>query len=177
MSRLDSKLDAKKQFFLWFAGVRGAMSLALSIKCKFDFPEAGPVFLVLTLIIITFTLLYSTLFLEKTLKKCDIIIEDSLENIKEEDNKKTNCFTSLKTKLDELNQYYLIPHIKRECNYETESSQINQKREIQNKPPNAENIKINGPNEEDKSGNLVMMRKRDYLMDNSKNIEIHNDSD
>jgi NhaP-type Na+/H+ and K+/H+ antiporter len=66
-------LDTKKQFFLWFAGCRGAMAFALSIKSIIDFPEKGKVFLVLTLIIALFTLIYSTLFLDYTLNKCGII--------------------------------------------------------------------------------------------------------
>ena len=52
------------------------MAFALSVKSKFDLPRVGDIFLVLTLIITAFTLVYSSLFLETTLINCDVIIKD-----------------------------------------------------------------------------------------------------
>ena len=122
-------IDAKKQFFLWFAGCRGAMAFALSIKSIIDFPEKGKVFLVLTLIIALFTLIYSTLFLDYTLNECGIINKNTNENINDIDidndsinnsnilsiEKKTNgnCFDLFKIKIINFNKNYLKKYIKK----------------------------------------------------------------
>ena len=53
--RNNHALNVKKQMFLWFAGVRGAMAFALSIKSLDEYPEAGKVFLILTLFTTSFT--------------------------------------------------------------------------------------------------------------------------
>ncbi len=65
------------------------MAFALALKSKFDFQRVGTVFLLLTLIITAFTLIYSSLFLELTLNSCDVIIKET-SNCKEkllQDNK------------------------------------------------------------------------------------------
>ena len=98
-------LDGKKQFFLWFAGCRGAMAFALSIKSIFDFPEKGKIFLVLTLIIALFTLLYSTFFLDFTLNKCGIRDFCSADNFDENIlSKNPNCFDDFKEKMMKLDK-------------------------------------------------------------------------
>lgn len=50
-------IDNKKKFFLWFAGVRGAMAFALAIKAKTELndKDTGRTFLMLTLTITLFT--------------------------------------------------------------------------------------------------------------------------
>jgi NhaP-type Na+/H+ or K+/H+ antiporter len=176
MSRTESKLDRKKQFFLWFAGVRGAMAFALSIKSKFDFVEVGPLFLVLTLITISFTLVYSTLFLEFTLKRCNIIKQPAIEeNFRKSSEypKKKNWFSNLKSKIYELNQIYLMPCVLRDSYYESDSPQLPRQNELHGmKQIGSEIMKINEPNEEDRSGKLVL-KKNDNSM---QKVEIENDS-
>lgn len=87
------------------------MAFALSIKSKLDFPEVGKVFLVLTLIIASFTLIYSTLFLDVVLKRCGIADFCKADNFEESSlnnkNKRKNCFERFKNKIDELNDRYL----------------------------------------------------------------------
>lgn len=56
------------------------MAFALAIKSKFDLPRVGSIFLLLTLLITAFTLIYSALFLETTLNICDVILRDSPTN-------------------------------------------------------------------------------------------------
>ena len=87
------------------------MAFALSIKSKLDFPAVGNVFLVLTLIIASFTLLYSTLFLDIVLKKCGIADFCKADNFEESSLNKTrskkNCFENFKSKIHEINENYL----------------------------------------------------------------------
>ena len=107
------KLDGKKQFFLWFAGCRGAMAFALSIKSIIDFPENGKIFLVLTLIIALFTLLYSTLFLDCTLKKCGITDFCDADNFDQNIlSKNPNCFDRFKVSIMNFNENYFKKCIK-----------------------------------------------------------------
>ena len=176
MSRTESKLDTKQQFFLWFAGVRGAMAFALAIKSKFDFIEVGPIFLVLTLITISFTLFYSTVFLDFTLKRCEIIKKPTLEehfpntsNIP----KKKNWFSNFKSKIHDINQIYLLPFVLRESYYESENPGANRQNELKGiNQIGSESMKINQPNREDQSGKLVIRK-----IDNSiRKVENQNDS-
>ena len=107
------KLDGKKQLFLWFAGCRGAMAFALSIKSIIDFPENGKIFLVITLIIALFTLLYSTFFLDCTLRKCEITNFCNADNFDENIlSKNPNCFDRFKLKIMNFNESYLKKCIK-----------------------------------------------------------------
>jgi len=59
LSRSNFIIDNKKKFFLWFAGVRGAMAFALAIKSKQELAnkETGGSFLFLTIIITLFTVI------------------------------------------------------------------------------------------------------------------------
>ncbi len=132
-----SKIDFNKQvkllfykinqFFLWFSGVRGAMAFALAIKSMSDFPEVGSIFLLITLIITAFTLIYSSLFLENTLHRCDIIIKEEevrteMKVFSREYQPKTfydkNLFYILKEKIEKINDEYLLPYVER--NQETQ---------------------------------------------------------
>jgi hypothetical protein len=88
------------------------MAFALSIKSKQDFPEVGSIFLLLTLIISSFTLLYSSLFLEQTIVKCGIT------HIPGDDNSNTaassnNYFVRLKNLIFDLNETYLMKSVDR----------------------------------------------------------------
>jgi NhaP-type Na+/H+ and K+/H+ antiporter len=175
ISRNDTKMDNKKQFFLWFSGVRGAMAFALSIKSKSDFPEVGPIFLVLTLIIILFTILYSALFLELTLKKCEIINMCEADNFEESLFKEKNCFEVFKYKIENINQKYLMPCVERE--YKEENSQISVKLHEMNNV----NIKQMGlSNEEHKHENDNEFKgdykksNDDLTINDKRNIQIKN---
>jgi NhaP-type Na+/H+ or K+/H+ antiporter len=121
LARSENILDKKKQFFLWFAGVRGAMAFALAIKSKEDFPNVGPIFLVLTLIFISITLLYSTILIDFTLKKCEIINYCEAENLENSEERHKNCFESFKSYIEVLNSRYLMPCVNRDNRYERTS--------------------------------------------------------
>jgi hypothetical protein len=103
------------------------MAFALAIKSITDFAEVGSIFLFLTMVITAFTLIYSSLFLEITLYKCDIIVKEeevrtemnhvnlykvnSYENPKILRNK--NFFDNLKERMVIFNQEYLMPYVDR----------------------------------------------------------------
>jgi len=57
IARTESKITKQKKFFLWFAGVRGAMAFALAIKSQKELKnkDNGGSFLFLTLIVTLFT--------------------------------------------------------------------------------------------------------------------------
>jgi len=108
------------------------MAFALSIKSKLDFPSAGKVFLVLTLIVASFTLIYSTFFLDIVLKRCGIAdfckahnFEDSSLNNNTRTRLSKNCFEILKIKLKEINENYLKRFIIRNSSDEQNNSSIN----------------------------------------------------
>ena len=48
--RTESKINGKTSFVIWFSGLRGAMAYALALSCAVDFPVAGPVILIDTLL-------------------------------------------------------------------------------------------------------------------------------
>lgn len=104
ITRKENVIDGKKQFFLWFAGVRGAMAFALALKSKTDF-EAGKSFLMITLIFTSFTLIYSSIFLDLVIRKCNII---EFKSSNEEDRKTDlDCFNRFKNFIGSLNDRYL----------------------------------------------------------------------
>ena len=90
------------------------MAFALAIKSKFDFPGVGDMFLLITLIITLFTLVYSSFLLEGTLKSCGIIITKTEEEIEEEEKKVTtipNSFQEMKDNLYSIHLEYLLPFV------------------------------------------------------------------
>lgn len=103
------------------------MAFALAIKSTLDFPDVGPMFLLMTLIITAFTLTYSSIFLETTLHKCDIIIKEEedrteLDVINQSRNLKfdntnnmreKNLFDNIKERMENLNEEYLMPYVHR----------------------------------------------------------------
>ena len=133
ISRIE-KIDNKKQFFLWFAGSRGAMAFALSIKSRIDFPDAGNIFLVLTLIVASFTLIYSALFLNFVLKNCGLIDFCVADNFDDSSFGKKNCFDKFKRKISLFNKNYLKRFVKKTT--ASEESLVN--RSINN-----ENLRVN----------------------------------
>ena len=63
--------------------------------------------------------MYSTVFFDLVLKKCDIIREESKDGedfINEEKEKSKNCFNGFKYKLKDFNEIYLVDCIKRRTN-------------------------------------------------------------
>lgn len=56
-SRTESKINKKTAFTIWFSGLRGAMAYALALSCAVDFPGAGPVILIDTLLFSFVTIL------------------------------------------------------------------------------------------------------------------------
>lgn len=89
------------------------MAFALSIKSIQDFDEKGKIFLVLTLIIALFTLLYSTFFLNCTLEKCGITNYCDADNFDANIlSKNPNCFDRFKVKIMNFNDNYMKKCIK-----------------------------------------------------------------
>jgi len=98
------------------------MAFALSIKSVTDFPEVGPIFLLLTLIITAFTLIYSSIFLETTLNKCGIVIKEDEQSLEENnsspysnetDLKQKYFFNILKDKMEKINSNIFLPLVER----------------------------------------------------------------
>jgi hypothetical protein len=110
------------------------MAFALAIKSKVDFPKVGPIFLVLTLIVISFTLVYSTFFLDWLLKKCEIINLCEADNF-ESSNYQKNVFDRLKNFIEEINSKYLNPFVTRENRDTSERINLN----VGNNPSENEN--------------------------------------
>ncbi len=141
ITRQENTIDLKKGFFLWFSGVRGAMAFALAIKSKLDFPKVGPIFLVLTLIVISFTLIYSTIFLDFLLKKCDIINICEADNF-ESSNFNKNLFETFKRYLEEINKTYLKPFVTRENRESSDRINLNPENIANNPIENQNKIEI-----------------------------------
>jgi hypothetical protein len=100
------------------------MAFALALKSLFDFPGVGNMFLLITLIITAFTLIYSSLFLETTLNNCGIILNDEVDIRSNEVTKNSftdnnslrrekNIFANVKDKMIEMNSYYFMPLVDR----------------------------------------------------------------
>ena len=89
------------------------MAFALSLKSKYDFPGTGNIFLLLTLIVTAFTLLYSSFLLEPILHACGIIENDPKERPDTfKENK--NYFEMLKDFLVHVNEIHMLPYVRKE---------------------------------------------------------------
>lgn len=157
-------MDNKKQFFLFFAGVRGAMAFALALKSKVDFPRHGSVFLVVTLLFISFTLLYSSIFLDFVINKCGVLSYCDAINLENSSvNSQTRlkvCFVYFKNQIEVLNTKFLMPLVlrKEELQEPMTKHENKEKIEIKTEPRDLKNI------HEEKSNNN---------MNKSHNNEIH----
>jgi hypothetical protein len=87
------------------------MAFALSIKSKQDFPAVGSIFLLLTLILSSFTLLYSSVLLETTIVKCEIGSSDNHRDYGIPSS--NNCFVRLKNAFGSFNSKYLMKSVDR----------------------------------------------------------------
>lgn len=110
ITRSENYIDGKKQFFLIFAGIRGAMAFALALKSRSDFQNAGKSFLIVTVIFTTITLIYSSVLLDCVLEKCNIMDHKAPDSTRAEN----NCFGKLKSYLKGLNVKFLIPLVYRD---------------------------------------------------------------
>lgn len=93
------------------------MAFALAIKSIFDFPGVGKMFLLLTLIMTVFTLVYSSFLLEDCLHKCDIIVKED-ENIFDPQTnnfilKDKNTFERMKEAMYNFHEKNLLPLVQR----------------------------------------------------------------
>lgn len=186
LSRTDNLIQPRRQFFLWFSGVRGAMAFALAIKSKVDLPEAGPIFLVLTLIIISFTLVYSTLFLDSTIKSCNLMEVCDADNFEDSSLIQKSCFISFKEKMKILSDKYLKPFVQRdhledhqreretlnlnEIRPEEKHSDYHNKIEIKNGPSSNSSINPNNKYEK-RDGDDLTMDKRNFQIKNKHLFE------
>jgi hypothetical protein len=92
------------------------MAFALAIKSLFDFPGVGKMFLLLTLLFTAFTMIYSSIFLETTLRKCGIIIDSEEERVSVQRNtiiKDQNLFDQIKYAMSSFSDYNLLPFVVR----------------------------------------------------------------
>jgi NhaP-type Na+/H+ or K+/H+ antiporter len=178
-SRTDNLIDPKKQFFLWFSGVRGAMAFALAIKSKADLPEAGPIFLALTLIIISFTLIYSTLFLDHTLKKCEIINLCEADNFEGSELRERSCFVRFKEKVENFSNRYLVPLVSRD-NLEDNHTSTIQLKEVKpdgDEPESNNKIEIKkscSPDSSMNAKNYYEKKNREDVTVDKRNFQIKN---
>jgi NhaP-type Na+/H+ or K+/H+ antiporter len=173
ISRRTDSIDGKKGFFLWFAGVRGAMAFALAIKSKIDFVSAGPIFLVITLIIISFTLLYSTFLLESTLRSCDIIISTEHNMSFEEDDslREHNLFEVIKGKLSQFHISYLKPYVTRvEDTLSQDKSEMKQNEELKEMEKDTKDVSEDKSNVDSK----VLFKKSEKIKTKDESIDKKN---
>ena len=66
-----TKIDAKQQFIMWIAGLRGAMAYALALDTSKQ-SEAGKIMLLVTLIYSYFTVIGVSSILYPIMMKCDV---------------------------------------------------------------------------------------------------------
>lgn len=98
---------------LWFSGVRGAMAFALSLKSRQDFHETGNSFLIVTLVITSLTLIYSSMLLDLVIRKCEIVANFENQGAESSDHQ-NGCFDRIKEITGDLNERYLLPLVHRE---------------------------------------------------------------
>ena len=95
------------------------MAFALSLKSKYDFPGIGNVFLLLTLIVTAFTLLYSSFFLEPILHACGIIETEVQKESSDSFRENKNYFEMLKDFLVHINEIHLLPYVRKDKEQES----------------------------------------------------------
>lgn len=151
-------LTAKRQFFLWFSGIRGAMAFALSIKSMQDYFN-GKIILSLTIIIISITLVYGSFFVDIAISKCSLQ-EINKDNFNSENFNfgETSWFDRFKNKIVEINHNYLHKYTLREVINETNRHiQLN---EIKKENINSINIIV--------QNNTNISKDKNSLEDNSQ---------
>jgi hypothetical protein len=88
------------------------MAFALALKSKFDFPNVGDMFFMLTLVITAFTSIYASLLLEPVLYKCGVIETEVKEYVEDIKNDK-NSFEKFKDFLVDFSNMHLLPYVQR----------------------------------------------------------------
>lgn len=113
-------LNSKRQLFLVFAGVRGSMAFALALKSYNDFEGNGEVFLIITLIFIAFTIIYSSFTTNFVIEKSEILNierEGNSSALNEEyirhPSENMFWFNRLRNYLINLNKIYLKKYVSR----------------------------------------------------------------
>lgn len=125
ITRKENTVTCKKQFFLWFAGVRGAMAYAIAVKSKKEYPEYGGLFTLLTLIETAVTLIYGSFLLECTMKLCGVVQEGEAHHHEEDSIQLTpytegleytqlDCFGKLKYNLSKFSETKFQKYVERE---------------------------------------------------------------
>lgn len=124
----ESKIDFKKQFVMWIAGLRGAMAYALSMESShnkiFNNPAtgkiSGDVMLVITLLYSMFTILGISTFLHPIMNKCGVtkkkeeVEPERTETEKElieqvRKSKEDGCCMRFKHRMSMFDMYYFSP--------------------------------------------------------------------
>lgn len=120
IKRSHNRIDPRRMFFIFFAGVRGSMAFALALKSLTDFGEIGEVFVIITLIYVAFSLFYSSLFTPTIIKKCDILMhEDEVLKFRKSatadfiEKQPDSCFKSVKKFFHNLHKKQLLSFVKR----------------------------------------------------------------
>jgi len=99
------------------------MAYAISVKSRKDFPEMGSMFVLLTLIITAFTLIYSSLFIDLSMKKCGIVVQEpdkgrtisvmTINYIEGLDYKQLDCTNKFKFLIADFNEKKLMKWVMR----------------------------------------------------------------
>ena len=181
ISRTTNIIDSKKQFFLWFAGVRGAMAFALAIKSITDFKLVGSMFLMITLIITAFTLIYSSVFLNLVIQKCDILEICQADNFTESSiasRANMDIFSRFKAFCKDTNENLLLKMVNR---LDDSLLSINSSDKDNNSSRNNDKISvISGGiinNNEGNSHNVDNNQKSEAnILSNDRNIDGNDDS-
>lgn len=112
-ARTKNRIDFKKQFTMWYSGLRGAMAYALALKCATDL-EVGPVILIDTLIYAFISILVVGSTLNPVLSRMDVKRkeEDATDEEDEEENEeemKRNCCSRFKARVRLFDSAFFSP--------------------------------------------------------------------
>jgi hypothetical protein len=88
------------------------MAFALAMKSETDFPTNGSYFLLFTIVVTLFTLVYASLFLDFTLGKCNILIENESQ-LNLETNPVSNVFEKMKSLGQKFHNTWMLPLVQK----------------------------------------------------------------
>jgi hypothetical protein len=91
------------------------MAFALAMKSQTDFPNNGSYFLLFTIVVTLFTLIYASLFLDFTLRKCSILVENESE-LNLEPTQVKNIFENLKYFAEKFHNNWISPLVSKTSN-------------------------------------------------------------
>lgn len=90
------------------------MAFALSLKSRQDFHDTGNSFLIVTLVITSLTLIYSSMLLDVVIRKCEIVANFEQHDQDSDSSSHDGCFDKIKSLTADVNRKYLLPLVYRE---------------------------------------------------------------